>query len=507
MTTSNYQQPPSRSAHFSTPASSSSASESSQASSSGRLDSSDSGQQPAQPQADQTAQPQAVAAQEAQPQADQAAQPQAVAAQEAQPQADQAAQPQAVAAQVAQPQVAQPRAVGMSSAVSRVTARNGSVLTTNRMSGAAARATRRAGNRNVRSEHTEKHGGLGSIIGGIVAGVTVLFAIILVVVPAISSSTSDTQTIEAGQTVSVTIPEGSDASSVAQVLYDAKVIANKSEFLTQVSRLNAGSSLKSGDYQITIGNDLTVLIDQLTAGPNPSGISITIPEGYTVKRIAALVEQTYGISADEFTAQAVVSNYKSEYFFLEGASDTDSLEGFLFPKTYSFSEGATADGIIRTMLTQFSTELATLDLSYPESRGLSVAEMVNLASIVEKESTQSTGPQVAAVFYNRLGNFDEPNNGYLQSDATTAYTVGHDPTAEEVHDESDPYSTYTHQGLPPTPICCPGLTALQAVCSPDQTALEEGDFYFYFWNDADGNVQYKFSKTYEEHQQAIRDAQ
>ncbi len=386
-------------------------------------------------------------------------------------------------------------------------ARGGNALTTNRMSAAATRATRRAGNHNVHREATKKRGGMGLIVGGAIAAVIVVLAVVLIVVPALTSGGSDTQTIETGHTVSVTIPDGSGASDVAQALFDAKAIANKSEFLTQVKRLNAGSSLKSGNYEIVVGNDLTTLINQLMQGPNASGISITVPEGYTIARIASAVEESLGISADDFIAQAKVSNYKSEYSFLEGAADDASLEGFLFPKTYSFGEGATADGIIRTMLSQFQTELATLDLSYPESRGLSVAEMVNLASIVEKESTQSTGPQVAAVFYNRLGNFGDPNYGYLQSDATTAYTVGHDPTADEVHDASDPYSTYAHQGLPPTPICCPGLKALQAVCEPDQTALDEGDFYFYFWNDADGNVQYKFSKTYSEHLQAIQDAQ
>ncbi len=420
------------------------------------------------------------------------------------------AAPQAAAPQAAAPKATAPRAVKPQSASaprsSSHAPRGGTALTTSRMSGAAARATRRAGSHNVRREETKERGGTGMIVGGVIAGVIVLFALILIVIPAITSLSSDTQSIETGQTVSVTIPDGSGASAVAQALFDAKVIANKSEFLSQVKRLDAGSSLKSGDYQIVVGNDLTTLINQLIEGPN-SGISITVPEGYTVKRIAAVVEDSLGISADEFIAQAKVSNYKSEYSFLEGADDDASLEGFLFPKTYSFGSGATADGIIRTMLSQFQIELDTLDLSYPESQGLSVAEMVNLASIVEKESTQSTGPQVAAVFYNRLGNFGDPNYGYLQSDATTAYTVGHDPTAEEVHDSSDPYSTYTHQGLPPTPICCPGLKALQSVCEPDQTALDEGDFYFYFWNDANGNVQYKFSKTYYEHQQAIRDAQ
>lgn len=384
--------------------------------------------------------------------------------------------------------------------------RGSSALTTNRMSGAAARATRRAGSHDVRREKTKHRGGAGLVIGGVAIVAVVVLAVVLVVIPSLTKSGGDTQQIEVGQVVNVTIPDGAGAQAVAQALFDAKAIENKSEFLKQVSRMNAGESLKSGNYVITVGGDLSNLVELLTTGPNASGIALTIPEGYTVSRIADAVESTLGISADEFKEQAKASNYVADYPFLEGAAN-DSLEGFLFPKTYSFGEGATADGVIRAMLTQFQNEIATLDLSYAEGRGLTVAQIVNLASIVEKESTPSTQGAVAAVFWNRLENNGEPNYGFLQSDATTAYSVGHDPSAEEVHDESDPYSTYAHQGLPPTPICCPGLAALQAVCSPDGEYLDQGYYYFFFYNDKDGNVQYAFSKTYDEHQQAIRNAQ
>ena len=384
--------------------------------------------------------------------------------------------------------------------------RGSSVLTTNRMSGAAARATRRAGSHDVRREKTKRRGGAGLVIGGVAIIAVVVLAVVLVVIPSLTKSGGDTQQIEVGQVVNVTIPDGAGAQAVAQALFDAKAIESKSEFLKQVSRMNAGESLKSGNYVITVGGNLSNLVELLTTGPNASGIALTIPEGYTVSRIADTVESTLGISADEFKEQAKASNYVADYPFLEGAAN-DSLEGFLFPKTYSFGEGATADGVIRAMLTQFQNEIATLDLSYAEGRGLTVAQIVNLASIVEKESTPSTQGAVAAVFWNRLENNGEPNYGFLQSDATTAYSVGHDPSAEEVHDESDPYSTYAHQGLPPTPICCPGLAALQAVCSPDGEYLDQGYYYFFFYNDKDGNVQYAFSKTYDEHQQAIRNAQ
>ena len=178
------------------------------------------------------------------------------------------------------------------------------------------------------------------------------------------------------------------------------------------------------------------------------------------------------------------------------------MEGFLFPKTYAVTEDMDAEAIVRMMLDQFGTETASIfgDFanSYPAGQGLTLYQAVNLASIVAKESTgdQEVRDHVAGVFYNRLAS-DRP---YLESDATTAYEVGREPTAEEVHAET-PYSTYANAGLPPTPICSPGLESLTAVCEPTQTE----DMFFYFYPDADGNMQAAFSKTYEEHQQAIAD--
>lgn len=385
-------------------------------------------------------------------------------------------------------------------------------VTTTRLSGHTAQATHRASRHaGDGSRRRQSNGGpdpkrRNFIIAGVVAAVLLVSVIAVVVVPLVmGSSSSDTQTIEAGKTVEVQIPSGSGASVIAELLYDNGVIASKSEFLSTLRRMSAEQSLKSGSFRFTTGTSTSEIIDLLVAGPNGDGLTLTIPEGYTVKSIASKVQDSsLGITYDEFIAQAKASNYVADYSFLEGAQN-DSLEGFLFPKTYTFDTGVTADTVIRTMLNQFQTELATLDLSYAEGRGLSVAQMVNLASIVEKESDENTRAQVAAVFYNRLNNMGEPNYGYLQSDATTAYSVGHDPSGTEVHDANDPYSTYAYQGLPPTPICNPGLAALQAVCSPDQSMIDDGYFYFYFWT-KDGVTQYAFSKTYAEHQQAIADA-
>ena len=302
-----------------------------------------------------------------------------------------------------------------------------------------------------------------------------------------------------GQQATITVNEGASANTVGSALVDAKLVGSSKEFTERVKDLNAGSDLKPGTYTFAGGVTVDDIISALRNGPVSDAV-LTIPEGYRLTEIASAVESaTSGrISADSFKqAASDASVYAGDYDFLKSAG-TNSLEGFLFPKTYDVAADATADSLIRAMLTQFQTETAGLDWSYPESQGLSVYDTVNLASIVEKESSgdETVRAQVAAVFYNRLTTKGEPSNGYLQSDATTAYEVGHDPSADEVHANS-PYSTYTNAGLPPTPICSPSIECLQAVCSPNKDAL--GKYYFFYFQ----NDKYTFSETYDEHQAAF----
>ncbi|MDO4502418.1 MAG: endolytic transglycosylase MltG [Coriobacteriia bacterium] len=309
---------------------------------------------------------------------------------------------------------------------------------------------------------------------------------------------------EQGTQVQVTINEGSVVADMASALGHAGLISSDADFVKRVSDLGLESELKPGTYQFTAGQDVDSIISNLQAGPG-MGASVTVPEGYTLAKIAAAVEEA---SQGQITAKAFkkaakkVSKYEADYAFLKGVS---SLEGFLFPKTYELGEAPSADSLIRQMLDQYQTEVAALDYSYPRHCGLNQYQALILASIVEKESDENTRDKVASVFYNRLSTEGEPSYGYLQSDATTAYEVGHDPTAEEVH-ANTPYSTYAHAGLPPTPICSPGLESLKAVCSPNKEYLNGGYYYFYFKPDSKGKMQYYFSHSLEEHNQAIANA-
>lgn len=324
------------------------------------------------------------------------------------------------------------------------------------------------------------------VIGGLAWGGLTLFNS--------CSGSAPVELLAEGQEATVVVEQGSGAKAIGELLVEKKLVGSASDFTKRVSEMGVESQLKPGTYTFAGGTSLDDIVRQIAAGPD-MGNALTIPEGYKLSEIAAAVATASEgrITAEAFTAAASdASVYAASYSFLADAG-TNSLEGFLFPKTYAVADDATADSLVRMMLDQFQKETASLDWSYPQSQGLSIYDAVNLASIVEKESSgdEQIRAKVAAVFYNRLETTGEPSYGFLQSDATTAYEVGHDPTPEEVHAET-PYSTYTNKGLPPTPICSPSLDCLKAVCAPDQESL--GKYFFYFEGDS-----YYFTETYEDH--------
>lgn len=329
------------------------------------------------------------------------------------------------------------------------------------------------------------------VVGGLAWGALTLFN---------SCSAQSVELLAEGQEATITVAEGAGDKVVGEQLAEARLVSNAGDFTKRVNEMGVDSQLKPGTYTFAGGMSLDAIINQLTAGPVAN--ALTISEGSTLEAVAQSVATftENRITADAFTAAASdASAYAADYDFLADAG-TNSLEGFLFPKTYEIGDDATAESVVRMMLDQFKTETSGLDWSYPQSQGLTIYDAVKLASIVERESSgdEQIRAQVASVFYNRLNNFGDPNYGFLQSDATTAYELGHDPTPEDIKNPT-PFNTYTNTGLPPTPICSPGLDCLQAVCNPAQTNY----FFFYFAPDESGTMQYYFSETYEEHQQTF----
>lgn len=300
-------------------------------------------------------------------------------------------------------------------------------------------------------------------------------------------------TLASGETVQVIIPEGAGGREIGALLQEKKVVASSGEFVNRINALSVGADLRPGTYEFTGPVTLDEVINQLKIGPNTLQESFTIPEGFTLEKIGDAVADAYpSITKEAFLASAKnAQQFVADYPFVSGAYD-NSLEGFLFPKTYPIEKEATADSVIRQMLDQYKAETSALNYSYPESQGLSPYQVLILASVVEREAAADNKPAVASVFYNRLA-----IDMALQSDATTAYVIGGDPTPEDLQIEG-PYNTYLNKGLPAGPICSPGLDSLQAVCKPDETS-----YYYFYFREENGKMAYYFSETYDAHNDAI----
>lgn len=332
-----------------------------------------------------------------------------------------------------------------------------------------------------------------------VVALLVVIATVMAYLNSRSQDNAQTASITAGEHIKVTIPSGANAARIAQLLVQEHVISDGKAFLSAIQKQDVASKIKSGTYELVAGSDYQQLIDRLIQGPNSSENALVVPEGFTVDKLADLVSQQFGISRDDFLAQAKASNYVDEFPFLKDAQN-DSLEGFLWPKTYDFSSTTpTSDAIIKLMLAQYKTETANLDFegaqqNIKQQYGITMSryDFIKLASIIEKEALiDEDRPLIASVMFNRL-KADMP----LQSDATMGYVTKGKVTPQDLKSDS-PYNTQNKKGFPPTPICSPGIASLSAAMLPATT-----DNY-YFWITKD---EHKFSKTYDEHLQAIKEA-
>lgn len=334
--------------------------------------------------------------------------------------------------------------------------------------------------------------------GAIVIVVVLIAAIAAALGLGISSCSKEIANNEIAQsTVTLTIPNGYGSGDIAQLLRDKGVIANTTDFIKAVQQHGAGSSLKAGTYTFDAGMTNAQIVEELVAGPESSGVNVLIPEGFTVAQTAQRLSDALNFSYDEFMAQAKASYYVADYPFLSGAYN-DSLEGFLFPKTYNFAEGVGVDTVVRAMLDQYQRETANLDwsLATQGETALNQYQVVTMASLIERETAQeSERPIVASVMFNRL------NVGMqLQIDAAIAYALNKSDllTWDDLQVESE-YNTYTHYGLTPGPICSPSLSSIQAVLNAEVT-----DYYFYVASPAlDGT--HVFCTTYEEFEEAVAD--
>lgn len=302
----------------------------------------------------------------------------------------------------------------------------------------------------------------------------------------------------AGKAVTFTIEKGMGSAEIADLLQKNGIIRNSLLFKGYLKWTKEGAKFKAGTYEAKPGDPYDELITRLNAGDvvKAETITFTIPEGYTAKQVA-------GKLADASHQNAAV--------FLElmnsgsGLKDVDvlgipqektlrhRLEGYMFPETYELPKDSTPQQMVEAMLAQLEKRLDTIPnwREKLKERGLNLHQLLTVASLVEREVVvDKERPLVAGVIYNRLKKGQK-----LEIDATVQYLLDQQKERLLFKDlEIDsPYNTYKNAGLPPGPICNPGLPSIQAALAP------EASDYYYYVTKKDGSKEHLFAKTYKEH--------
>ena len=271
-----------------------------------------------------------------------------------------------------------------------------------------------------------------------------------------------------------------DIDAVAEELYQKGLIRYKWLFKLFSRIAHGDTKVNAGTYNLKMNYDYRALIN----GMNPrtgrrNTVKVTIPEGYTITQIAALMEENKVCAPEDFLD--AVANSEFDYDFLEDTTlgDPKRLEGFLFPDTYEFYENDDPDSVIKRFLNNFQRKWTNEDDDFIQKArdlGLSVREVMIVASMIEKEAgSNDERDDIASVIYNRLADTGGKHgtNGYLQIDATIRYAVA--DTGEAFSTQIDsPYNTYKYPGLPVGPIANPGAASIRAALNPADT-----DYYYY----------------------------
>lgn len=294
--------------------------------------------------------------------------------------------------------------------------------------------------------------------------------------------------------VRVVIPSGSAFSAAADSLAAAGLIGNKPFFRAYAKLTGRDRALKAGSYRFAADATWGQLLDALTRG---SGVvaTVTVPEGFALSAIQPLLARALSLREDSIAAAVSDSTLRERL-----GLPTPTVEGYLFPETYTFTEGTSARAAVETMVREFERRWRPEWDARLEELGMTRHEVVTLASIVEKEARLAEErPVIAAVYHNRL-----KRGMLLQADPTVQYAQGrHATRVLYKHLEIDSrYNTYRYPGLPPGPIASPGEASLHAALHPASVP------YLFFVAHPDGH--HEFHETFEGHtraRQEVRRAQ
>ncbi|MBN2725654.1 MAG: endolytic transglycosylase MltG [Deltaproteobacteria bacterium] len=311
--------------------------------------------------------------------------------------------------------------------------------------------------------------------------------------------------------VEFVVPRGASFNKIISLLHEKKIISKPLMF-----RLY--TMLKSGDIKVQTGNYIfrrnftpRQVIKTLKAGPIITLVGVTIPEGKNILEVSSILENAGFGKKEEF-----LKYIRDPDFVQEVGAKGDNLEGYLMPETYKFRKGTAVVDILKYLVKSHFRVWRGLTRKYPKEfrkvqgqLGFNSHKMLIMASLIEKETgVKKERPLISGVFQNRLL-FPGFKPKFLQTDPTIIYgcTVSMDKSEAckkfngriryiHLRDRDNLYNTYTHEGLPPGPICSPGYAAMLSVLKPDPSR------YLYFVAKTPGGEHY-FSETIEEHEKAV----
>ena len=288
------------------------------------------------------------------------------------------------------------------------------------------------------------------------------------------------------QATDVVIPAGTTFGGVVGILERAGVLAHPLAFRLVARFRGVSAELQAGEYRFPPDQTTDQILDRIVRGEQVA-VWVTIPEGFTARQIAETLTEHHLGSDGAYDAL-----FLHHGLSIDGARTPD-MEGFLFPDTYLVPLDATPDAVARMMVDQFRRELPSDAAARAKALGLTVPQVVTVASLVEREGKiDSERPMIAGVIYNRL-RLGMP----LEVDASLEYAFAehHDVITKRDLSVDSPYNTYRHTGLPPTPIANPGKPSLDAAFFPART-----DMLYYV---AKGDGSHAFARTFAEHERNV----
>ena len=310
-----------------------------------------------------------------------------------------------------------------------------------------------------------------------------LAALLLPAMLALSACATDDTT-----TTRVIVPAGASLRVAVDSLAKAGVVRAPRLFRTYAWLRGGDRRIRAGTYQFRRGDSWSTVLEMLRAGRGIV-VTVTVPEGFALSQIEPLLAEKLGVPLDSVGAAA------SDTALLARLDlPTPTLEGYLFPDTYTFPDGTTARQAVTEMERRFEHEWKPAWTARLDTIGMSRNDVMTLASIVEKEAKlPEERPVIAAVYMNRL-----KAGMLLQADPTVQYSLpAHE--ARVLYKDlkvKSPYNTYRHPGLPPGPIASPGVASIQAALYPANVP------YKYFVAAPDGH--HEFRVDFKGHEAAVR---